>query len=99
MILRPLFYLFLGIIVYCLTRLILKTLWMPRQETPAKPQAEELVQNPFCQTYIPKRSALRRNIDGRECFFCNQECYEGFLEKKGDLKDPTPDSPRVKKQS
>jgi len=98
MILRPLFYLLLGIIVYCLTRLILKTIWIPGKETPAKSQAEELVQDPYCQTYIPKRSALRRNVDGRECFFCNQECYEGFLEKKGDPKNLKPDNPCLKKQ-
>jgi uncharacterized protein len=44
-------------------------------------EAEELVQDPYCQTYIPKESAVRKKINGRMLHFCNQECLRNYLEK------------------
>jgi YHS domain-containing protein len=44
-------------------------------------EPEELVQDPYCQTYIPKESALRKKIDGRMLYFCNQECLKNYLNK------------------
>ena len=35
---------------------------------------DEMVQDPSCKAYIPKRTALRKNIGGREFFYCSQEC-------------------------
>ena len=39
---------------------------------------DEMVQDPFCKTYIPLRDAKRKIIDGREYFFCCRECAEKF---------------------
>jgi uncharacterized protein len=43
----------------------------------------EMVQDPYCKTYIPRGEAYRKVLDGREIFFCSKECAEKFeLEEK-----------------
>jgi uncharacterized protein len=43
---------------------------------------EELVQDPYCQTYIPRRTAVRKRVKGRDYYFCNKECLRKFLDEK-----------------
>ena len=40
----------------------------------------ELVKDPYCQTYIPKDTALRARVGGRERFFCSRDCMEKYME-------------------
>jgi len=44
-------------------------------------EPEELVQDPHCQTYIPKKSALKKRIAGELLYFCNQGCMENYMNK------------------
>jgi uncharacterized protein len=53
-----------------------------RKRSPGESDPEELVQDPYCQTYIPRRSAVKRRIAGKEYYFCNQKCLEAFLQKE-----------------
>ncbi|MDD4356772.1 MAG: hypothetical protein PHN98_05925 [Smithellaceae bacterium] len=46
------------------------------------PAGEDLVQDPFCRTYVPKSQAFVREIDGRQYFFCSRECCEKYLSEK-----------------
>jgi len=39
---------------------------------------DEMVQDPFCKTYIPKREAVKRVIGGKEILFCSKECADRF---------------------
>lgn len=39
---------------------------------------DEMVQDPSCKTYIPRRDAQKRTIAGREYFFCSKECADKF---------------------
>ena len=39
---------------------------------------DEMVQDPSCKTYIPRRGAIRKVIQGQEYFFCSQECARKF---------------------
>ena len=39
---------------------------------------DEMVQDPCCQIYIPRNSARRKVIGGREFFFCSKDCAEKF---------------------
>jgi uncharacterized protein len=39
---------------------------------------KEMVQDPQCQTYVPKETALRATIDGEAYYFCSQECVQAF---------------------
>ncbi|MFC1493710.1 YHS domain-containing protein [Thermodesulfobacteriota bacterium] len=41
----------------------------------------EMVQDPFCKTYIPRHEAFRIVMDGKEYFFCSEECAEKFKQK------------------
>ena len=40
---------------------------------------DEMVQDPFCKTYIPRREALKRVVGGQEYFFCSDECASKFI--------------------
>jgi YHS domain-containing protein len=42
-----------------------------------------MVQDPSCKTYIPKRDARRKVIEGKEYFFCSKDCADRFEE--GDM--------------
>lgn len=53
---------------------------LPNNDVPAK--GEDLVQDPFCKTYIPKSQAYIQNVEGREIFFCSKECCEKYLTGK-----------------
>jgi len=39
---------------------------------------DEMVQDPFCKTYIPRRESIKRVIDGNEYRFCSDECASKF---------------------
>jgi len=45
-----------------------------------KETGHELVKDPYCQTYIPKDTAFRAKVGGREHFFCSRECMEKYVE-------------------
>ncbi len=40
--------------------------------------ADVLVQDPVCGAYVPRRQALSHHRDGREFFFCSEECRREF---------------------
>ncbi len=42
---------------------------------------DEMVQDPQCKTYVPRRGAERRVVGGREYFFCSKECADKFEEE------------------
>ena len=39
---------------------------------------DEMVQDPVCETYIPKRQAVKVSRKGRDYFFCSEDCAEKF---------------------
>jgi YHS domain-containing protein len=39
---------------------------------------DEMVQDPYCKTYIPRREAVKRVLGGREILFCSKECADKF---------------------
>ena len=45
---------------------------------------DEMVQDPYCKKYIPKREAVRKMIEGSETYFCSKECADRYRsENKG----------------
>lgn len=44
---------------------------------------DEMVKDPCCETYIPKDSAIRARIDGRDHYFCSKECLRKFKDQMG----------------
>lgn len=41
---------------------------------------EDLVEDPYCHTYIPVSDALRVVIKGEIYFFCSKDCQKRYLE-------------------
>lgn len=69
-----------AIIIYLVYRLAKSFLGTGKKidRTPTGGVIDEMVQDPFCNTYIPRREAIRRVVRGQEFFFCSEECAERF---------------------
>ncbi|MGQ9921327.1 MAG: YHS domain-containing protein [Desulfobacca sp.] len=52
---------------------------IPPQRPQPEVQADELVQDPVCKVFIPRRNALLAHKDGRDYFFCSEGCRKKFL--------------------
>ena len=39
---------------------------------------DEMVQDPSCKTYIPRRDAIKKIVAGQEYFFCSEKCASQF---------------------
>jgi len=45
-------------------------------------EGEDLVEDPFCHTYIPISQAFKKEIYGRNYYFCSKQCSDKYeLEK------------------
>jgi uncharacterized protein len=81
---RLILFIFLLLLVYTILHYLIKD--VQRKKSSRESEPEELVQDPYCQTYIPKKSALKKKIGGKLLYFCNQECRENYMNsiiKKG----------------
>ncbi len=83
--------LILALLVYLLYR-VLRVVFAPGLKTFKRKNGtgviDEMVQDPFCKTYIPLRDAQRKLIDGKEYFFCCKECCDRF-EKEIEMRRET----------
>ena len=75
------------VIVYLIYRLV-KTSLLPsgkRSEkfprTPASIEGEEMVKDPYCNTYIPLGDAYKASVNGKTLYFCSKECFEKYKRK------------------
>jgi YHS domain-containing protein len=69
-------------ILYYLLNFLMKVIFSSRKRVNRQSEPEELVQDPYCQTYIPKRSAIRKRLSGKNYYFCKQECLEKFIQNR-----------------
>ena len=70
-----------AILFYIVYRL-LKNTFRSKSKISRKQNSEvidEMVQDPQCGTYIPRRAAIRKTIEGKEYYFCGNECLEKFI--------------------
>jgi YHS domain-containing protein len=54
----------------------------PREQPKVRPHAtggEDLVEDPYCHTYVPISDACKVTMDGKPLYFCCKKCQEGFL--------------------
>ncbi len=42
------------------------------------PITDELVQDPVCKVYCPKKEAITYNWQGTTYYFCSKKCYKKF---------------------
>jgi len=68
---------FLGFLVYRAARRYM-SLGQKKEQGPVEGPVDEMVQDPSCMTYIPRRGAQRKVVGGKEFFFCSKECAEKF---------------------
>jgi YHS domain-containing protein len=71
----------LGYLVYWGIRKVAHSLGLwPQVPPPAAKggQPDVLVQDPVCQTFIPRKEALRAEKDGKVYFFCSEGCLKRF---------------------
>ncbi len=45
-------------------------------------QGGEMAEDPNCHTYVPKSTAIQKNISGQIYYFCGSDCAETFLKNK-----------------
>lgn len=70
----------LTVVVVLAIRAMLKS---PSKEVAADPNATDMVEDPNCHTYIPKAEAVRKEIQGKELFFCSEKCAEEYCSPQG----------------
>ena len=71
---------FLAVLAYILYRLV-KSIFSARTKIDRRKPGgviDEMVQDPFCGTYIPRRESVRRVIEGQEHLFCSDECADKY---------------------
>jgi len=78
--LRLILFIVSTVILYTLLHFLMKGMSPGRRTINRRTDPEELVQDPCCQTYIPKRLAIRKTVAGKECYFCNQDCLHKYIE-------------------
>ena len=63
-----------------------KGLFKPKNQVQQGPKGEvidEMVQDPQCKTYIPKKEAIKIVVRGQQYNFCSNECAEKFKQESG----------------
>jgi len=75
--------LFFGALIFLVFRLVSRALGSHKGIDRGRPNGviDEMVQDPNCKTYIPRRDARRRRVAGNEYFFCSKTCADTYEEE------------------
>jgi YHS domain-containing protein len=76
---RLFLFVLLLLFLYVILHYLIRDMPVRRKRLNRESESEELVQDPNCQTYIPKKSAVKKKIAGRLFYFCNQTCMEHYV--------------------
>ncbi|MGD2029987.1 MAG: hypothetical protein PVG86_08640 [Desulfobacterales bacterium] len=49
--------------------------------TTAAQMDDVMIQDPFCEIYFPKKDGVHLRINGKDLYFCSEDCRDKFLEK------------------
>ena len=77
---RLIFYLLLMALAFWAVKRVLSL--GKRRSGKAPEPGEELVQDPFCQCYIPKSQSYIVSWEVRKLFFCSEDCYKKYQATK-----------------
>jgi len=50
---------------------------------------DEMIQDPCCGSYFPKRDAVHVQLNGQDLYFCSQACKEKFITEQKAEKEQT----------
>jgi uncharacterized protein len=73
---------FIGLILYLIFVVVRFVQSIGRAKPPAgTPRGARgtMVKDEVCSMYLPREEAIREVVDGREHFFCSDECRRKFL--------------------
>lgn len=68
-------------IIYFVINFI-KALISPKNSNKSKDSGEDMVEDPYCGTFIPKSSALEKKAGGEKLYFCSKECWQQYKNKE-----------------
>jgi YHS domain-containing protein len=80
--LRLILFIISTVVLYAILHFLIKNMPSNRRRANRSMEPEELVQDPCCQTYIPKRLAIRKTVAGKEYYFCNQDCLRNYVKTR-----------------
>jgi uncharacterized protein len=72
--------LILGILIVTFI-LLVRAIFPSASKKEAQADSTEMVKDPNCETYVPRADAVRRNIKGKDHYFCGEKCAEDFKNK------------------
>jgi YHS domain-containing protein len=76
---RLIFYLIVAYVIYLFLRLLLAPRRPPGRHTNRPQSSGIMVKDETCNTYLPREEAILEKVDGKEYYFCSQECRKKFL--------------------
>jgi uncharacterized protein len=79
---KLIFYLLISYLIYLFVRLVFAGPRRSQTRRPPQKISGTMVKDEFCNTYIPREEAIREQLDGKDYFFCSQECRRKFLDQK-----------------
>ena len=82
LIIKLILYALLAYIIYQLLRFFRTLGRATKTPRRVKRVSSMMVKDEMCNTYLPKEEALKEVIQGKEHFFCSEECQKKFLERK-----------------
>jgi len=72
-------YLLLFYIFYSLIRFLRFLGKEKKSSSPPKMVSNMMVKDEACNTYLPVEEAIKETIEGKEYYFCSEECRKKFL--------------------
>jgi YHS domain-containing protein len=79
---RLVFYLIVAYVVYLFLRLLLSPPRPARRHINAPQPSGVMVKDETCNTYLPREQAILEKAEGKDYYFCSQECRKKFLEQR-----------------
>ena len=81
---------FVFIILFYIVYKIIKTVQQSKLEKSENDQfksspphgGEDLIEDPVCHTYVPLSQAYKKEISGKNYYFCSQQCSDKYVTEK-----------------
>jgi YHS domain-containing protein len=78
---RLIFYLIVAYVIYLFLRILLAPHRPARRQANRPQSSGVMVKDETCNTYLPREEAILEKAEGKEYYFCSQECRKKFLEQ------------------
>jgi uncharacterized protein len=78
---KLLFYIVLIYVIYHMVKRLFLSGPKEHNKGSSSGMISEMVQDPFCKTYIPRNEAYKATFEGNEILFCSKECAEQYKNK------------------